>query len=120
MLLLETLGVADTGRAAVDANDLSCRPSQRVLGRLRRAATCNKDGMILSIGASWPEKMKISSASLRIMPKLLISVETFNRGWVRMVVVKVSDFFADSAHWREPFPLFTHNYFRGHTHQRFR
>src|SRR4029077_2160870 len=59
---LELLGTAHTVCAEVDAGNLSRRPTQSMLGRLRCPAAGNEDGLVFPIGSYRPEEMIVHSA----------------------------------------------------------
>src|SRR5262245_38952280 len=65
---LELLRTMHTGCAKVDADNLSRRPTQSMLGPLRCAAAGNEDGLIFSIGSYRPEEVILRPASLSVLP----------------------------------------------------
>ena len=62
VLSLELLGVADAGRAEVDARHPGRRPAQGVLGRLRGPAAGDQDRVVLAVGLRGPEQMIVGAA----------------------------------------------------------
>jgi hypothetical protein len=74
VLFLELLSVAHTGRTAIDAGDLSVRPSQRMFGCLRCPTSGDKDTLVFPINVTRPKQVKVGSPPLAILPTLLIFV----------------------------------------------
>src|SRR5215510_3177082 len=78
---LELLGTAHAGCAEVDTGNLSRRPTQRMLGRLRRPAAGNETGLVFPIRACRPEEMIVRPALLPVLPELSIFLEAVDGGW---------------------------------------
>ena len=85
---LELLGRAHTGCAEVDAGNLSRRPTQGMLGRLRCPAAGNEDGLVFPIGPCGPEEVIVRPAFLPVLPELSIFLEAVDGGWIGMTFVK--------------------------------
>ena len=62
-----------------------------MLGGLRSSTAGDEDRLIFFIGAVGPEQMKVSAASLGILPLPLIFFQIFNGRRIGIVVVEVTD-----------------------------
>src|SRR5262245_1569113 len=65
----EFSGTAHTRCAEIDADNLSRRPTQSMLGRLRCPAAGNEDGLVFPVGSCRPEEMIVRPACLSVLPK---------------------------------------------------
>jgi hypothetical protein len=99
---LELLSVVHAGCAAVDASNLSLRPAQRMLGRLRCPAARDEDRLVFSIRSVGPKQVIVDAASLRVLPELLIPLQIIDRRRIRITVVEVPYFTCYIQKWREP------------------
>src|SRR4029077_6534067 len=93
---LELLGRAHTGCAEVDAGDLSRRPTQSMLGRLRCPAPSNEDGLVFPIGSYRPEEMIVRPAFLSVLPEPSIFLKAVDWGWIGMMFVKGAHLFRNN------------------------
>lgn len=94
---LELLGTAHTGCAEVDAGNLSRRPTQGMLGRLRGPAAGNEDGLVFPIGQCRPEKVIVRPAFLPVLPQALIFLQAVDWGWIGMTFVKRAHFLRNAG-----------------------
>src|SRR4029453_11166380 len=95
---LELLGTAHTGCAEVDAGNLSRRPTQGVLGRLRCPATGNEDGLVFPIGRCGPEEVIVGAAFLEVLPEESIFLEAVDRRWIGMTLVERAHILLNTRH----------------------
>src|SRR5262245_50151648 len=86
---LELLGTAHTGCAEIDADDMSRRPTQSMLGRLRCPAAGNEDGFVFPVGSCRPEEMIVGPACLSVLPKPSIFLKAVDRPGIRKPFVEV-------------------------------
>jgi hypothetical protein len=63
-----------------------------MLGGLRSSTAGDEDGLIFFVGAVRPEQMKVSAASLGILPLPLIFFQIFNGRRIGIAVVEIADF----------------------------
>ena len=68
-----------------------------MLGRLRRPAAGNEDGLILPIAACGPEEVIIRAAFLPVLSKLSIFIEAVDGGWIGMAFVKRAHFLPNAG-----------------------
>src|SRR5438132_7246305 len=88
VFLLEFLGTAHARCAEVDAGNLSRRPTQSMLGRLRCPAAGNEDGLVFPIGSYRPKEMIVHPAFLSVLPEPSIFLKAVDGGWIGMTFVK--------------------------------
>ena len=62
-----------------------------MLGRLRRPAAGDEDGLILPIGSCRPKEMIVRAASLPVLPEPSIFLEAVDRRGIRVPFVEVLD-----------------------------
>src|SRR5579872_3875330 len=101
VFFLMLLGLAHAGCTAVDTGNLSRRPAQRMLGRLRCPAARDEDGLVFPIRSAGPKKVIVGAASLPILPEPLISLQIIDWWRVRITVVEIPHFTCYIRRWRE-------------------
>src|SRR5580765_2347884 len=75
----------------IDPGNLSRRPTQGMLGRLRCPATGNQDGQVFLIRSRRPEEMIVGAASLLVLPEPSIVFKAVDRPGIRVPFVEVLD-----------------------------
>jgi len=66
-----------------------------MLGGLGCSTTGNEDGLVRAVGSRRPKEMKVSAASLRVLPKSSILVEIVDRPGIRIAVVELPNVVCD-------------------------
>src|SRR4030095_15836094 len=89
---LELLGTAHARCAEVDAGNLSRRPTQGMLGRLRCPAAGDENGMVFPIGSYRTEEMIVHPAFLPVLPEPSIFLEAVDRPGIRIPFIEALDF----------------------------
>ena len=92
---LELFRAPDTDPATVNPRNLSFGPPQCILGGLRCSTTGNEDGLVRPVGSRRPKEMKVSAASLRVLPESPILVEIVDRPGIRIAVVELPNVVCD-------------------------
>ena len=92
VFLLQLFGVMDTRRAEVDTRDLCRRPAHRMLGGLGGSTSCNQDGIVFAVRFVGPEKMKVSSPAVRIVPQTRVVFQAFHGPRIRIPLVEILHF----------------------------
>ena len=85
----EFFGTAHARCTEIDPGNVSRRPTQGMLGRLRRPATGNQDGQVFLIGPRRPEEMIVRAASLPVLPEPSIVFKAVDRSGIRVPFVEV-------------------------------
>ena len=88
----EFCGTAHARCTEIDPGNLSRRPTQGMLGRLRCPATGNQNGVVFSIGSSRPKVMIVNPALLPVLPEPSIFLKAVDRWGIRIPLVEILDF----------------------------
>ena len=105
VFLLQLFGVMDTRRTEVDTRDLRRRPAHRMLGGLGGSTSCNQDGIVFAVRFVGPEKMKVSSPAVRIVPQTRVVFQAFHGPRIRIPLVEILNFLhATGSRCRLSFP----------------
>src|SRR6266576_3890393 len=109
VLALEFRRAADTRCADVDACDLSRGPAQRMLGRLRRPAAGDEDGLVFPIRSGRPQQMIFRAPSWLVLPEESIFFQIIGGRRIRVTVIEVSDLLCHITDRREVVGALAHD-----------
>ena len=104
VLLLECLGVPQTGRTDIDGDDTGSRMTERKLCSLPRSTSGNENVKVGAIFPVGPEQMIFGAMNILVLPHVTSAFEIFEifqRRWVWMIRVKLAYGVCDSFRFHE-------------------